>query len=231
MSIESFFPHTVFSVAGVPIRDSVLDTWIVMVVLLGVSIWAHGRLRVWEPKTWQLAIEYIVDYVEGLTVSISGRALPDLVPYLTALITFVVVANVLGLFPLLEAPTRDLNTTLALALVSLGSWQVYGIRRRGLRAYLHSFVEPMAFMLPLHLLSQVSRTLSMALRLFGNVIAGEMISLVVFLLVPVIAPLLLELLGMIIGVLQALVFTILTLVFIVEAIGEEEKASVAHESV
>ncbi len=226
------FPRTVFRLAGLPVRDPVLHTWIVMAVLLGLGIWSHGRFRVWEPETWQLAIEWIVSSVEGLVVGISGRALPELVPYLTTMISFILVANLLGLVPTLKAPTRDLNTTLALSVVSLASWQVYGIRKRGLGAYMRSFVEPVFLMLPLHIMGSVSRTLSMALRLFGNVIAGEMIGTVVFMLVPVIAPLPLNMLGMIIGVLQALVFTILTLVFVVEAIGaEEEEANAAHESV
>lgn len=231
MGIESVFPRTLFRLAGVPIRDSVLHTWIIMVVLLGIGIWAHDRMRVWDPKTWQLAIEYIVDYVEKLVVDTSGRALPDLVPYLTTMISFILLANLLGIFPAMKAPTRDLNTTLALSVVSLGSWQAYGIRRRGLKAYLHTFIEPMAFMLPLNLLGLVSRMASMALRLFGNVIAGEMIGAVMFLLVPVLAPLPLNLLGMITGVLQALVFTVLTLVFVVDAIGsEEDETGVSREA-
>lgn len=222
MGIEDVFPRTLFRWGGVPIRDSVLHTWIVMAVLLAIGIWAHNRFRVWEPKTWQLLTEYIVDYVEKLVVDTSGRALPDLVPYLTTMISFILLANLLGLFPMLKAPTRDLNTTLALSVVSFGSWQFYGIRKRGFGAYMHTFIEPMAFMLPLNILGLISRMASMALRLFGNVIAGEMIGAVMFMLVPVIAPLPLNLLGMITGVLQALVFTVLTLVFVVDAISAEE---------
>jgi F-type H+-transporting ATPase subunit a len=215
----------VFTVAGVPIRDSVLHTWIVVAALLAGGIWAHRRFQVWDPKTWQLATEFVVDYVEKLVVDTSGRALPELVPYLTTMITFILLANLLGMFPTLQAPTRDLNTTLALSVVSLGSWQAYGIRRRGLGAYLRSFIEPMVFMLPLNILGQVSRMMSMALRLFGNVIAGEMIGAVMFMLVPLLAPLPLNLLGMITGVLQALVFTVLTLVFVVDAAAVEEDAT------
>lgn len=222
MGIESVFPWTVFRVAGLPVRDSVLQTWLVMAVLLGVGIWAHGRLRLWDPETWQLAIEYLFEYVESLVTDVGGRALPDVVSYLTTMIAFIALSNLLGLAPVVYAPTRDLNTTLALSLVSLGSWQAIAIRRRGLGAYLRSFVEPMVAMLPLNLLGLVSRVLSMALRLFGNVIAAEMIGAVMFMLVPVLGPLPLNLLGIITGVLQALVFTVLTLVFIVDAIGAEE---------
>lgn len=230
MGIESVFPWTVFRVAGLPVRDSVLQTWIVMAALLGVGVFAHGRLRVWDPATWQLAIEYLVEYVETLIVDIGGRAFPELVSYLTTMIAFIAFSNLIGLAPVVYAPTRDLNTTLALSLVSLGSWQVLAIRRRGFGAYLRSFVEPMAAMLPLNLLGLVSRVLSMALRLFGNVIAAEMIGAVMFMLVPVLGPLPLNLLGIITGVLQALVFTVLTLVFAVDAMGadEDEEAIARH---
>ena len=231
MGIESVFPRTLFWLGDVPIRDSVLHTWIVMVVLLGIGVWAHNRLRIWDPKMWQLVVEYIVDYVEKLVVDTSGRAFPELVPYLTTMISFILLANLLGMFPAMKAPSRDLNTTLALSVVSLGSWQAYGIRKRGFRAYMHTFIEPMVFMLPLNLLGLVSRVASMALRLFGNVIAGEMIGAVMFMLVPLIVPLPLNMLGMITGVLQALVFTVLTLVFVVEAISsEEDETGVAHEA-
>jgi len=218
-------PKILFEVGGIPIKDTVLHTWIVVALLLGFAIWAHSRFRAWHPSKWQLALEMIVGYVEQLIINTTGRPLPQAVAYLTTMISFVAIANLLGLFPSLGAPTRDLNTTAALALVSLGSWQFYSIGRRGWKGYLHSFVEPNAIMLPFNLMGQLSRTLAMALRLFGNVIGGEMIGGIVFMLVPVLAPLPFFLLSSLVGVLQALVFTVLTLVFIVDAMGSEGEAT------
>jgi F-type H+-transporting ATPase subunit a len=229
VGIEEVFPQVRFWVGAVPIRDTVLHTWILMVVLVAGAVWAHRRFQVWDPKTWQLAVEYIVDYIENLIRDTTGHAMPELVPYLTTMISYILLANLLSTFPLLSSPTRDLNTTLALSVVSFGSWHYYGIQKRGLGPYLHSFIEPMVFLLPLNILGLVSRVVSMALRLFGNVIAGEMIGAVMFMLVPLLIPLPLSALGMITGVLQALVFTVLTLVFVVDAIGsEEDEAAVAH---
>ena len=222
MGIESILPRTLFVVAGIPIKDTVLHAWIVTAVLLGFAAWARNKFSVWNPSKWQLVVETIVGYVERLVVDTIGRPLPQAVSYLTTMISFIAIANLLGLFPGLAAPTRDLNTTAALALVSLGSWQFYSIGSRGWKGYLHSFIEPNAIMLPFNLMSQFSRTLAMALRLFGNVIGGEMIVGIVFLLVPVLAPLPFVLLSSLTGVLQALVFTVLTLVFIVDAMGSEE---------
>lgn len=226
MDIESIFPHTLFYVGGIPIRDTVLQTWIVVAVLAALSLWARRRYRAWNPRTWQLAIEYVIEYIENLIVSFGGRPLPEAVPYLTTLISFIAVANLLGLLPLLQAPTRDLNTTIALSLVSLGSCHSFSIQRRGVRGFLRSFIEPVAVMLPLNLMAQFSRVLSMSLRLFGNVIAGEIIVGVMYIMAPLISPLLMSALGMITGVLQALVFTMLTLVFVIEAMGISEASSV-----
>lgn len=225
MAIEDLFPRILFWVGKVGIRDTVLHTWIIVLLLSGFAIWASRGLRLWTPKTWQLAVEYLVEYIEDLITNMTGRDLPIIVPYLATMITYIAIANLLGLLPWFMAPTRDLNTTAALSLISLTSCQYFGIRKKGLWKHLRALAEPAIFMLPLNLLGELSRTVSMALRLFGNVLAGEIISGVMFLLVPILAPLPLNLLGMITGVLQALVFTVLTLVFVADAIGEEENES------
>jgi len=151
-----------------------------------------------------------------------GKSIRDIVPYLTTMITFIAIANLLGLLPTLRAPTRDLNTTAALAAVSLASVQYYGIRKRGFKTYLASFFEPVFILFPLNISGQISRTFSMAVRLFGNVVAGEIIGAVMFLLLPALGPLPLSLLSTITGLLQALVFTILTIVFVIDATTASE---------
>jgi len=227
VDIGDILPKTLFEIAGIPIKDTVLHAWIITAVLLGFAAWAHSRFRVWNPPKWQLAVETIVAYVEQLIVDTIGRPLPQAVSFLTTMISFIAIANLLGLLPWFGAPTRDLNTTAALALVSWGSWQLYTIDKRGLKGYLHSFVEPNVIMLPLNLIGQISRALAMALRLFGNIMSGEMIVGITFLMVPVLAPLPLALISMITGVLQALVFTVLTLAFMADAMGREEETSTA----
>ncbi len=223
MDIESIFPRTVVTILGVSVRDSVLQALLVVLVLGGLAIVSARRYRAWNPPSWQLVVEALVEYVESLVRDTSGRAIPEVVPFLTTLILFIAVANILGVFPLLQAPTRDLNTTTALSMVALGSWLYYGVQANGLRGYLRSYIEPTPIMLPLNVLGVLSRMLSMALRLFGNVIAGEMIGAVLFALVPVLGPLPMTLLGLLTSLLQALVFTVLTFVFIVDAMGQEDE--------
>ncbi len=240
MGIESVFPQTVFEIGSIRITSTVVTTWVVVAVLCLLALWAHGRFRVWEPETWQLSIEYIVEYVESLITDTVGHVLPQTVPYVTTMISFIAMANLLGMLPgfgsiglwrmqngvrvfvpLFQTPTSDLNTTVALSLVSLASTYYYGAQQRGIKAQLLSLFEPMVLMLPLNVIGQLSRLLSMALRLFGNVIAGEIISATMFMLVPVLAPLPLNALSMITGVLQALVFTVLTVAFVADAMQLE----------
>ncbi len=217
MGIESIFPQPVFEIGPVTITSTVLTTWVILLALTLLGIIVNRRLRVWEPDTWQLTVEFVVEYVENLIADTVGETLPEAIPYLTTMITFIALANLFGLLPVFFAPTSDLNTTVALSLVSLGSVHYYGYRERGLKAQLLSLFEPVAFMFPLNLIGQLSRVLSMSLRLFGNVIAAEIISVTMFMLVPAFAPLPLELLGIITGLLQALVFTVLTIAFIADA--------------
>ena len=224
MGIDSVFPKVLFSVFGVPVRDSVLHTWIVMVVLVGLAFVVRDKYRAWDPPKWQLAIEFVVEYIDDLVVSIAAKPLPELIPLLTTMIVFIAIANLLGLLPIFQAPTRDLNTTIALSLVSLVATQYFGIRRRGLKGYWESLASPI-FMVALSLLGWASRLMSMSLRLFGNIMAGEVIGGVMFMLLPVLGPLPMSLLGAITSVLQALVFTVLTLVFTVDAMGTEDASS------
>jgi F-type H+-transporting ATPase subunit a len=223
VSVESVFPQTVFRLLGIPVKDSVLQALFIVLALSIFAVVTSRRYRVWGPRPWQLAVEYLVETIENLIRDTSGRSLPQLVPFLTTMILFIATANVLGIIPLLQAPTRDLNTTVALALVALGSWIYYGVQSRGIGGYVRSFVEPVALMLPLNILGFFSRALSMTLRLFGNVVASEVIGAVLFALVPVLGPLPLTILGLLTSVLQALVFTVLTFVFIVDAMGQEEE--------
>ncbi len=224
MGIEDLFPKTMFSIYGIAIKDTVVHTSIVVAILSGLAMLADGNHRAWDPPKWQLLLEYIIEYIENLIDNMGGRVLPDVVSFLTTMIIFIVISNLLGIMPGFQAPTRSLNTTVAFSLVSLGATQYFGVKRRGGLEHLKSLASPI-IMLPMNILSMVSRTLSMALRLFGNIIAGEIIVAVFFMLLPVLGPIPMTFLSMLTSVLQALVFTVLTLVYIVEATGSMTSAS------
>jgi F-type H+-transporting ATPase subunit a len=217
VGIEGVFPRTLFYIGSMPIKDSVFYTWVIILGLVAASVVGYRRYRAVNPPGWQVAIEFAMDYVDSLVTDAVGKTLPQTVPYLTAMLVYIAVCNLMGLVPLMRSPTRDINTTAALSIISFLSTEFYGAQHRGIKAQLLSHFEPMVLLFPLNLIGSLSRILSMALRLFGNVIAGEIVGATIFMLVPVLAPLPLNLLGMITGVLQALVFTVLTISFIGDA--------------
>ena len=142
---------------------------------------------------------------------------------LGTLFIFLVVANLSGVLPGVEAPTGKLETPAALALIVFFSVHYFGVRARGFGGYLASFAEPKLMMLPLNILSEVTRTFSLMIRLFGNVMSGEFIIALVVALAGLFVPIPLMVLEILVGLVQAYIFTILATVFIGAAVGSVEK--------
>jgi F-type H+-transporting ATPase subunit a len=145
------------------------------------------------------------------------------VPVLGTLFIFLAFANVLGVVPGVRPPTASLETAAALALIVFLAVHVYGLRRRGLRAYLGSYAKPTIVMLPLNILSEVTRTFSLMVRLFGNVLSGEFVIATVLALAGLFVPIPLMALEILIGLIQAYIFTVLAAVFIGAGIGSIER--------
>ena len=198
--MDSVFPQVVFNLFGViPVRDTVISTWVMMaIVLVGVYL-----LRRSLPE----ALEMLIEFVSDATADILGRSPEPFLPFLGAIVIFLAVANNLALLPVLVTPTKDINTTLAMALVVVIAVHVFGIREKGVFGYIKSLSSPI-FMLALEAIGQVSRTMSLALRLFGNVISSEFVVAVLFSLVPLGVPLIMMALGAFTGILQAYIFII-----------------------
>ena len=211
--MEDFFPQVVFTIFGIPVRDTVISTWIMMAIIVGAAAVVGRR--------WPAALEMIVDFLIDTVSSVMGRPVEPYLPFLGTLAIFIAVANVIGIVPLVVSPTRDINTPAALALVVFFSVYYFGVRAKGLWGYVKDMASPI-FMLPMELISHVSRTLSLTLRLFGNIISTELIVAVVFALVPLIAPLPLVAFSMFTGILQAYIFTVLAAVYIGAALEANE---------
>jgi len=202
----SIAPNGVFEIiGGIVVRDTVISTWVMMALILIVAIVARRRY----PTALEMLLDFLSDTISNLT---GGPAEPYL-PFLGALAIFIAVANVIGIMPFVVSPTRDINTPLALAIVVFFSVHYFGIRAKGVVGYLKDLASP-AFLLPLELVGQFSRTLSLTLRLFGNIASAEMIVAVIFALAPLIVPLPLVGFSMLTGMIQAYVFTALASVYI-----------------
>ena len=135
---------------------------------------------------------------------------------------FIAAANVIGVLPFIDSPTRDVNTPLALASVVFFAVHYYGIRSKGFVGYMRSLAQPI-YLLPLEIIGQISRTLSLTLRLFGNVISTEIVVAVIFALIPLFVPLPLIGFSLLTGLLQAYIFTVLAAVYIAATLMEGEE--------
>lgn len=210
--MEDFFPQVAFTIFGVPVRDTVISTWI-MIALIVAAIVAARR--------WPTVLEMLVDFLSSTISDVMGRPAEPYLPFLGALAIFIAFSNIIGVVPFVVTPTRDINTPLALALTVFFSVHYFGIRAKGAVGYLKGLASPI-FMLPLEVISQLSRTLSLTLRLFGNIMSTELIVAVIFALVPLLVPLPLVGFSMFTGLLQAYIFTALATVYIGAALEAGE---------
>jgi F-type H+-transporting ATPase subunit a len=218
MTVPSPLASTVlFHVGPLAVTRPVVTTWAIMAVLTLASWLATRRLAL-LPDRRQAAVEIVVTgIVDQIRDIIRKDPLPFL-PLLGTLFLFLVAANLSGVFPGVEAPTGKLETPAALALIVFISVHFYGVRAQGLAGYLASFARPKLIMLPLNLIGEVTRTFSLTVRLFGNVMSGEFIIGLVVALAGLVVPIPLMALEILIGLVQAYIFTILACVFIGAAV-------------
>ncbi|ABQ33662.1 ATP synthase F0 subcomplex A subunit [Bradyrhizobium sp. BTAi1] len=175
------------------------------------------------PDGRQALLEGIVTSVAGQIEDVIRKDARPFLPLLGTLIIFLVVANLSGVLPGVEAPTSKIETPAALALIVFFSVHYFGVRERGLRGYLASFAEPKLIMLPLNILSEITRTFSLMVRLFGNIMSGEFIIGLVVALAGLFVPIPLMALEILVGLVQAYIFTVLATVFIGAAVGSVAK--------
>lgn len=211
-----------FHVGPVVIARPVVTTWIIMAVLAIVFRLITRRLAI-LPDARQALLEGLVTAITSQIEGVIRREAKPFLPLLGTLFIFLIVANLSGVIPGVEAPTSKIETPAALALIVFFSVHYFGIRSRGLRGYLASFAEPKLIMLPLNILSEVTRTFSLMVRLFGNVMSGEFIIGLVVALAGLFVPIPLMVLEILVGIVQAYIFTILAAVFIGAAVGSVEK--------
>jgi len=218
--------HRTIAIGGLTFNaDTLFNTAIVCAVLLVVAIVLRSQVQPGVPSRLQNATEMLVQYIGGLTEeTLAGRGL-TLAPLAITLFTFLLLANLLGLIPTLKSPTNDWNTTLALALMAFVLIQFFSIRARGLGGYFkHLFLQPPFF--PLSIIDELAKPVTLSFRLYFNIFVGElMLALIILIVPPWIAWLpgvLWTLFSLFIGVVQAFIFTVLTISYIAVAtdVGE-----------
>jgi len=196
--------------------EVILMTWIVFTVLIALGF-AATRKRDILPRPFQILGELFVTLLYGLTEDALGKEMAKkYAPLICALFMFLLISNWIGLVPHLEEPTKDLNTTLGLGLMGFVIAHYAGIKTKGFKAYIKEYFQPIFFMMPLNLIGELAKIVSISFRLFGNIMGGSIIILVVSHLVysVVLPPFLYAFFGLFVGTIQAFVFTMLTVVYI-----------------
>jgi F-type H+-transporting ATPase subunit a len=206
----------------VAITRPVVTTWAIMAVLVLASWLATRRLAL-HPDRRQTVLEVIVTGVSSQIEEVIRKDARPFLPLLGTLFIFLVTANLSGVLPGVEAPTGKLETPAALALIVFIAVHYFGVRARGPLGYLKSFAEPKLIMLPLNIVSEITRTFSLMIRLFGNVMSGEFVIALVVALAGLFLPIPLMALEILVGIVQAYIFTVLATVFIGAAVGEVER--------
>lgn len=208
--------QTVFFQFGfVQLNATIVYTWVVMLVLT-LGSWAVTRSLTTEeaPSRWQSMLEALVSFLQEQIREITQQDASKYLPLISTLFLFIAVSNLLSLVPGLSSPTGSLSATAALALIVFIAVPLYGIRERGLGSYLMSYLKPTPIMLPFNIISEVSRTIALAIRLFGNVLSSRILIGIVISIVPLVLPVALQVLELLIGLIQAYIFAILATVYI-----------------
>ena len=209
---------------GLRLNATIVFTWGVMALLVLVSWAITARLSEGETVSrWQVMLEVVVstirDQIDEVGAADPGRYLP----FIGTLFLFIAVSNLLIVIPGYEPPTGSLSTTAALAICVLIAVPLFSITRRGLRGYFGSYLQPSPFMLPLNVIGEGSRTIALAVRLYGNVMSGTVIAGILISVAPLFFPVLMQLLGLLTGLIQAYIFAILAMVYIASASRSRHK--------
>ncbi len=202
----------------VTLNATIVFTWALMLVLAVGARLITRRLSTDHARSrWQNLLEIVVTAIAQQIEDVGLRPAERYVGFLGTLFLFVAAASLCTVIPGFQPPTGSLSTTAALALCVLVAVPAFGIKEKGVRGYLSSYVEPTFIMLPFNIISEVSRTLALAVRLFGNMMSGAMIIAILLTITPFIFPIVMTALGLLTGMVQAYIFSILAAVYIASA--------------
>jgi F-type H+-transporting ATPase subunit a len=208
----------VFTLAGIAVDATIVWSWVVMALLVVVSIAATRHLTTdFAPSRWQNFLEALVGEARRQIGEVSHHDPGPYLPFVATLFVFIAVSNLLTIVPGYVPPTATLSTTAALALCVLVAVPLYGIAERGFWGYLREYAQPTIFMLPFNIIGEFSRTIALAVRLYGNAMSGVVLAGILIAVAPFLFPIVLTLLGLLTGFIQAYIFSVLAMVYIASA--------------
>ena len=171
---EQLQVSTVFSIGGIGVAESTVVTWIIMAILVGLSVYLGSNLKVRNPGKKQQLAEIIVSWFDNFTGELLGEHGKQYSTIISVILIYIGVSNLIGLFGL-KPPTKDLNVTVGLSVISIFLIEIAGFRRKGAKGWIKHFSEPVAIVTPINILELVIRPLSLCMRLFGNVLGAFII--------------------------------------------------------
>ena len=218
----------VFRIGFVEITDTVITTWVIM-ALLAFASWALSRRLRQDPGPWQTAVEGVVAAIDDAIRAVAPVQAATIMPFIGTLWVFIVVANLSSLIPGVRAPTRDLSATAALAVLVFLSVHWFGLRSLGASRYLKHYLTPSPILLPFHVIGEVTRTLALAIRLFGNMMSLEMAALLILLVAGFLAPVPILMLHIVEALVQAYIFGMLALIYVAGGLQTQETRRLKEE--
>ena len=211
-------PDILFHLGPIPIARQVVTTWGVGLLLLLLGVLAFGRAGERHPRL-RAAVELLVEFERAQLRAVLQEDADRYLPFLGSLFLFLLCSNLLGIVPGLAPPTAHPETPAALALLVFLLVHVEGLRARGVLGHLGEYLRPSILLLPIHIVSELSRTFALAVRLFGNIASHELVIGVLLSIAGLLVPVPFLLLSILIGLVQAYIFTVLATVFLAAAIG------------
>ncbi len=215
-----------FSLGSLPVNATIVYTWIVM-SLLTTGSWLITRNLSSTPDISYLQnlLEVLVTGVRDQIEEITRQRSDQYLAFIGTLFVFIITSNLLAIVPGYYPPTGSLSTTAALAICVFIAVPLFGISNEGLLNYLRHYIRPSLLMLPFNLIGELSRVISLAVRLYGNIMSGTVIVGILLSLMPLFFPIVIQLLGLITGVIQAYIFAVLAIVYIASASSSQHQSN------
>ncbi|MDW7729604.1 MAG: F0F1 ATP synthase subunit A [Bacillota bacterium] len=207
-----------FQMGWFKINATIFFTWLI-IIFVTFGSWLITRKMTSEGplSRWQNLLEVIVEVINNQIREVSRQEPGPYLPFVGTLFLFIAISNVLAIVPGYIAPTSSLSTTAALAISVFIAVPVFGIAGQGVMNYLRQYIQPTFFMLPFNIIGELSRTLALAVRLYGNMMSGTVIVAILLTITPLIFPIVMQALGLLTGLIQAYIFAILAMVYIASA--------------
>ncbi len=220
--------NTVFQLGPLSVTTTVVTTWAIMAASALFAWLTTRRLRI-DPGPLQSGIEGIVSVLEEAIRAVAPEQARQIMPFIASLWLFLIVSNLSGLIPGVHAPTGDLSATAALAMLVFLSVHWFGIRSQGLKAYLRHYLTPSPILLPFHIISEITRTIALAVRLFGNIMSLEMAAALILLVAGFLAPIPILMLHIIEALVQAYIFGMLALIYVAGGMQSQQLKQLKKE--